>query len=262
MSILEHHFPPLIAERYGVFEAVLLRDIYHWCVTNRNNGEYFLEGRWWTYQTMKGFCLRHTYWTKNQVEHIIKNCKKKGALLSGHFSDDPFNRTCWYSLTDEGWALFEGPLSKSDISEMDSKEFPVVDRKNQKCYKDKHIAEDKAIPPIPPKGGRREGHKKDKSVPAWNPERFEAFWEYYRTHARGEDRQGAVRAWDKLQPDDALIATMGRALQAQVRSEGWREGVGIPYAATWLNNARWTDTPKAPHGPEPPEEEGERFGWR
>ncbi len=118
------------------------------------------------------------------------------------------------------------------------------------------------IPPIPPKGGRREGRKKDKSVPAWNPERFEAFWEYYRTHARGEDRQGAVRAWDKLQPDDALIATMGKALQAQVRSESWREGVGIPYAATWLNNARWTDTPKAPHGPEPPEEEGERFGWR
>lgn len=118
------------------------------------------------------------------------------------------------------------------------------------------------IPPLPPKGGRRAGRKKDKSVPAWNPERFEAFWEYYRTHARGEDRQGAVKAWDKLQPDDELIDTMARALRDQVRSETWREGIGIPYAKTWLNNARWKDTPRPPREPEPPEEEGRRYGWQ
>lgn len=117
------------------------------------------------------------------------------------------------------------------------------------------------IPPLPPKGGRRTGRKKDKSVPAWNPERFEAFWEYYRTHARGEDRQGAVREWDKLQPNDALIDTMARALQAQVRSEAWREGIGIPYAKRWLSHQRWTDTPKPPPD-SGPEEEGERYGWR
>lgn len=118
------------------------------------------------------------------------------------------------------------------------------------------------IPPLPPTGGKRDRRKKDKSTPAWNPERFEAFWEYYRTHARGEDRQGAVKAWDELQPDDTLIDTMARALQVQVRSEAWQEGIGIPYAKRWLKNARWTDTPKPPRDPEPPEEEGERFGWR
>ena len=118
------------------------------------------------------------------------------------------------------------------------------------------------IPPLPPTGGKRTGRKKDKSIPSWNPERFEAFWEYYRTHARGEDRQGAVKAWDKLQPDDELIDTMARALRDQVRSETWREGIGIPYAKTWLNNARWKDTPRPPHGPEPPEEEGRRYGWQ
>ncbi len=118
------------------------------------------------------------------------------------------------------------------------------------------------IPPLPPKGeGQRAGRKRDKSVPAWKPERFEAFWDYYRTHARGEDRQGAAKAWDKLKPDDDLIAAMGRALQAQLQSEEWRRGVGIPYAKTWLNNRRWEDAPKAPPGPDP-EEEGECFGWR
>lgn len=117
------------------------------------------------------------------------------------------------------------------------------------------------IPPLPPTGGKRTGGRKDKSVPAWNPERFEAFWEFYRTHARGEDRQGAAKSWDRLRPDDALIDVMARALRAQVRSEQWREGVGIPYAKTWLNNQRWKDTPKPPRDQEPPEEEGRRYGW-
>ena len=70
-----------------------------------------------------------------------------------------------------------------------------------------------------------------------------------------------MKAWDKLQPDDALIAEMGRALKAQIASETWMQGIGIPYAKTWLNNARWKDTPKPPHGPEPPEEEGRQYGW-
>lgn len=52
---------------------------------------------------------------------------------------------------------------------------------------------------------------------------------------------GAVRAWDKLKPDDALIETIGRALQTLKASEAWREGYGIPYASTFLNQRRWED---------------------
>ena len=150
MSILEHHFPPLIAEKYGVNAAIFLRDIFHWCETNQNNGENFHEGRWWTYQTMKGLCLRHTYWTKNQMEHIIRTCKEKGALLSGHFGENQFDRTCWYALTDEALALFGSPSSTSEISEMDNQEIPASSLKNQKCNIDKYKTENKAYTSLPP----------------------------------------------------------------------------------------------------------------
>ena len=50
--------------------------------------------------------------------------------------------------------------------------------------------------------------KRNKSVPEWKPERFEKFWEYYRTHGRDNDRAGAVREWDRLKPEDDLIDTM------------------------------------------------------
>ena len=87
-------------------------------------------------------------------------------------------------------------------------------------------------------------------LPKWKPERFAAFWKFY---PRGENKQRAVKAWDKLKPDDALIATMGRALAKQKASPDWQRGIGIPHASTWLNGRRWEDEqrglPQLPYGP-------------
>ena len=57
---------------------------------------------------------------------------------------------------------------------------------------------------------------------------------------------GAVEEWDKLQPDDALIDRMARALARQKASEEWQRGIGIPYACRWLRKRRWEDVPAQP----------------
>ena len=130
----------------------------------------------------------------------------------------------------------------------------VVGKHRQRCepstaepstgFKAEQIREEKImdrnIPPYsPPKGDGAEPRKqRSKTTPTWKPERFEGFWAYY---PRGENRMGAVRAWDRLKPDDALIETIGRALQVLKASPAWRDGVGIPYASTFLNGRRWED---------------------
>ena len=92
------------------------------------------------------------------------------------------------------------------------------------------------------------------SLPKWKPERFSAFWKFY---PRGENKQRAVRAWDKLKPDDALIAVMGRALARQKASPDWQRGIGIPHASTWLNGRRWEDEQrKLPQPPQQPKGTG------
>ena len=97
--------------------------------------------------------------------------------------------------------------------------------------------------PLTPQSGRRATKKEQGREPAWKPERFEAFWRYY---PRGESKRTAIAAWDKLKPDDALIDDIARALKRQMASEEWQRGVGIPYAATYLNQRRWEDEPHAP----------------
>lgn len=102
------------------------------------------------------------------------------------------------------------------------------------------------IPPKAPQGGRRR-RSQLKEKPDHNPERFSRFWSAY---PRGENKQGAIRAWDKLQPDDCLCDTMARALKRQLNSQDWQNGIGIPHASTWINQRRWEDEVKIPVVPE------------
>lgn len=102
-------------------------------------------------------------------------------------------------------------------------------------YKDNNINITK-ITPIVPQGGRRAA----KSVPKHEPELFERFWQAYPQVMR-KDRAGAVREWDKLRPDMALMRVMSEALKRQKETELWRRGVGIPYPVRWLRKQRWTD---------------------
>lgn len=94
----------------------------------------------------------------------------------------------------------------------------------------------------PPKRKRRA----TKSAPDYRPDTFARFWAAY---PRGEDKQGAIAAWDELRPDDATLQAMSRALVRQKASEEWQRGIGIPYAVRWLRRRRWEDEIKAPAPP-------------
>lgn len=109
-----------------------------------------------------------------------------------------------------------------------------------------------------------------RSAPDWKPERFEAFWKFYRRipgedgKSRNENKQAAMDAWDRLRPDDALIATIGKALLRQLATPAWKRGIGIPMASTYLNKARWTDADDLPDPGEDAEtepEEGGKIRW-
>lgn len=117
------------------------------------------------------------------------------------------------------------------------------------------------IPPIVPHEGDGEPPKRKrritKSAPDYRPDTFARFWAAY---PRGEDKQGAIAAWDELKPDDATLQAMSRALVRQKASEEWQRGIGIPYAVRWLRRRRWEDEIKTP-APPPEERRGDLPVW-
>ena len=121
----------------------------------------------------------------------------------------------------------------------------VIRHKKRKTYRILYPLKPPQETKVSHKRRRRKRHE-CKETADWKPERFEAFWTFYRLNVRPENRQGAIRAWDKLQPDDLLIARIGRALEKQIVSESWKAGYGKPHASTYLNGRRWEDVEGLP----------------
>ncbi len=69
---------------------------------------------------------------------------------------------------------------------------------------------------------------------------FERFWSAY---PKKTAKQNAVKAWEKLKPDEKLTARILTSLEQQKKSAQWTKDGGqyIPYPATWLNGKRWED---------------------
>jgi hypothetical protein len=79
--------------------------------------------------------------------------------------------------------------------------------------------------------------------------RFEKFWGAYPNKV-GKD--AARRAFEKRKPDDALLAQMLSAIDAQKASAKWAKDGGqyIPNPATWLTQGRWQDGAAGDGSPE------------
>lgn len=71
---------------------------------------------------------------------------------------------------------------------------------------------------------------------------FARFWESY---PRKESKQAAMRAFDKLNPDETLLLKILESIERFRESAQWTEDNGrfIPYPATFLNGKRWEDEP-------------------
>ena len=145
----------------------------------------------------------------------------------------------------------DAPLSENPIMDAPLSDFPTTENPTLRNTKYNNT------PYSPPEGGKRERAKKEpKRAPEWMPDRFEKFWAAY---PNGKAKQKAISAWDKLRADEETMTAMAAGLKKQLASEMWQRGIGIPYAATWLNQRRWEDEERGVSCPRysPAEEEQE-----
>ena len=153
------------------------------------------------------------------------------------------------------------PLFSSDKNVSSRKELTKMSEGSDKNVSSKYSNNNKINnPPIVPHegDGAPPGKRKKAQAPDWEPEIFDRFWKAY---PRGEGKQAAKRAWNKLKPDAALRHTMALALKTQLDTPDWNGGI-FPHASTWLNGRRWEDElQKAPHISEPVAQEGVYEQW-
>lgn len=140
------------------------------------------------------------------------------------------------------------PLLSSDKNVSSQKEVTKMSEGSDKnvsaIYSNNNIFNNK--PPIVPQEGDGAARKKKEAQaqPDWKPDIFAAFWKSYPpVNGKRPAKARALKAWNKLKPDDKTIGLMSEALQRDKSSEMWKKGIGIPYASTWLNGRYWEDEP-------------------
>ena len=171
---------------------------------------------------------------KDQIRSGLKELLDVGYLVkeqshdeAGKFAGNTF------ILQENAPPLSGNPTTENPITGKPSTENPT--QQNNNIH----------IPPIVPQEGTRKRTKKTaRKSPDWKPERFAGLWDYYPEKGR-KDKQAAMDAWDELQPDNALIATIARSLEKLKASPEWQDGIGIPYLCRFLRKRRWEDAASA-----------------
>lgn len=131
---MQHYFDVRVAVEYGVTEAILLNNIFFWVEKNKANEQGFHDGRYWTYNTVKAFVALFPYLTGKQVRNALNKLKREGLVVTGNYSENQYDRTLWYSLTDKAYMLLD---PKSPICPTGQMELP--EKANQFAQKGKSI---------------------------------------------------------------------------------------------------------------------------
>ena len=114
---MEHSFDIEIATKYDIHIAILLKNILFWIEKNRANNKHLHEGRYWTYNSKKAFAELFPYLTERQIKYTLDKMKKEGLILTGNFNKDPYDKTCWYTLTDMAMELLGAKTKAAETPE-------------------------------------------------------------------------------------------------------------------------------------------------
>lgn len=95
---MTYHFDSAVAEKFGVDGAVFIARMQYWIEKNAANDRHFHAGRYWTYNSLRALEKLFPFWSRRQIERVVKNLKETGVLLTANYAKDSHDRTLFYAL--------------------------------------------------------------------------------------------------------------------------------------------------------------------
>ena len=117
----KHSFSVEFAERFGIVEALLLDYFFFWINNSQKKKEKdkYHDGRYWVYGSVRKIAEAHPYLSRAKVHRALKKLEEAGAIKTDAFNKMCWDKTTWYTLTDEILDLFQnetGGVSKRNRS--------------------------------------------------------------------------------------------------------------------------------------------------
>jgi predicted transcriptional regulator len=148
-----------IAEVYGIEESIILQNIFYWVSKNKANQKNFHDGHYWTYNSSQGLTELFPFMapypkgedglpdtskprTNQRIKRVIKNLIEAGLIKSGNYNKTGYDRTAWYTLTEQGENLFNSINCTIHGSKMNNGKFendPPIPKEYTEEYKEEKI---------------------------------------------------------------------------------------------------------------------------
>ena len=97
---MEHQFNVELATKLGVEKAVIIHNMYFWINHNAKNKKNVYDGSVWTYNSSSAFGKLFPYLKDRTISRYLLELEKDGYLKTGNYNDNTFDKTKWYSFTD------------------------------------------------------------------------------------------------------------------------------------------------------------------
>ena len=98
---MNHSFNIDIAKEYSIEEAIILENMAFWINKNMANKKNERDGRYWTYNSQSALTKIFPYWSRSQIQRIIKKLETNELIVKGNFNKAGYDKTTWYALTDK-----------------------------------------------------------------------------------------------------------------------------------------------------------------
>ncbi len=216
-----HSFDPKIATQVGLNAAVIFQNITFWIEKNQANRRNLREDRYWTYNSISAFAELFPYLTEKQIRTALEKLVKSGLILKGNFSDDRYDRTCWYALGDTIC-----PNGQIDLTEREIDTFAPEGKPSApegKSYKNRYKPN---IKPSPSRGAVTADDVSEKILGTYPEDRLR----------RKADCLQLIRVAldDGICPDE-----MHAAVQAYAAESAGFTRAKVFFSDNWFKSGRW-----------------------
>ena len=164
-----NHFNSNVAKSYGVNVAIFVQQLAQWSFINLANTHNLHDGHVWSYNKLEAYDQFFPYWTKNQIEVVIKKAVDCGLVIKGNYNKHKYDRTCWYALTHEGMRFYPELLSDINLEAL----YSTISEKTEMLFGDFRNAVRGYPTPIPTNNTTKDEYNRHEEKEDEPPERVE-----------------------------------------------------------------------------------------
>ena len=102
---MKHSYEAEIAVKYGIEVAVVFDMFCFWINKNEANENNYHDGKYWTFNSAKGFKKIFPYWSEKKIQRILQKMVDEDLIIKGNYNENPWNQTSWYAFGNMGEKL-------------------------------------------------------------------------------------------------------------------------------------------------------------